>query len=346
MEKPMRVYVALGDSFSSGEGDAPFEDGTDVPYSGILADYNLCHRSTTAYARLLAGDKALRLDLGRTGFRACSGATSIRLTDNWPEKNLDGSPGPNTKEGAQKQALDPSVKVVTITIGGNDAGFSDFVGRCVLADCSSNATRQEFLGKNGRVTLLNATLTGAYEEILRDAPNATVYVKGYPQLLPASDCSKPGMGLLNTAVQALASASGSAKLPVATRAKTIQKWLAEQNGIHLTLDEATSLVLKPSISFTKSEQTIAKDLVTDLDLKIQTVVQQVDAGRGRLVYVDPRGKTSPFIGHELCTTTPYFNGLTVNPSNPAHDLSYSFHPNKLGQSAYAQLLRPFLVPTS
>jgi hypothetical protein len=343
--KPTRVYAALGDSFSSGEGAPPFEAGTDVPYSGNLADYDICHRSNGAYARLLAGDESLRLSIRDKGFRACSGAITTQLTTNWPATKLDGTPGPNTKEDRQILALNDSVNVVTISIGGNDAGFKDFVARCMLADCSSAATRQEFLGKKGKVTTLNTKLTDAYTEILKDAPNAKVYVVGYPQLLPTANCSGPGMAALNVSLKALVALAGPVTLALATRAKNLQTMLAAQD-IHLTLAEVMKLIMNPSIGFTRNEQSIARDLVVNLDLKIQAMVQQVDAGRGRLIYVDPLKSGSPFNGHALCTATSYFNGLVVNPTNAAYDLSYSFHPNALGQSAYARLVRPYLVPTS
>ena len=59
-------YVALGNSYSSGEGNPDFITGTDGPY-----DY--CHRSTKAYPQILSDDLGLQLK-----FYACSGA----ITDN------------------------------------------------------------------------------------------------------------------------------------------------------------------------------------------------------------------------------------------------------------------------
>ncbi len=52
-EAPSPSYVAMGDSFSSGEGNPPFETGTDE--EGV----NECHRSPQAYPRLLQGDAYL-----------------------------------------------------------------------------------------------------------------------------------------------------------------------------------------------------------------------------------------------------------------------------------------------
>lgn len=59
-------YVALGDSYQSGEGTFDYVSGTDSP--GV----NLCHRSLSAYPGLLVSSGVVQLNLD---FRACSGAT-------------------------------------------------------------------------------------------------------------------------------------------------------------------------------------------------------------------------------------------------------------------------------
>ncbi len=60
------------------------------------------------------------------------------------------------------------------------------------------------------------------------------------------------------------------------------------------------------------------------------------------MYVDPLTSSSPFVGHELCTARPYFNGVTINPLNLEHDMAYSYHPNEYGQEAYKQLIAQLL----
>ena len=106
-------YVALGDSYSSGEGNPPFEPGSDQEEPP-----DLCHRSQAAYGPQLS----LRLGLGPLQFRACSGAVTADIFDTsaqYPE------------EPAQSSWLDLSTRVVTLTIGGNDAGFASLLNHCV-----------------------------------------------------------------------------------------------------------------------------------------------------------------------------------------------------------------------
>src|SRR5215469_17260323 len=97
-------YVALGDSYSSGTGtDDYYNDGTS------------CDRSPEGYPALwAAAHSAASFDLA-----ACSGAKTTDV--------LSGQLG----------GLSSATNLVTITIGGNDAGFSTVMEDCVLESDSS-----------------------------------------------------------------------------------------------------------------------------------------------------------------------------------------------------------------
>src|ERR1700739_2926637 len=90
------AYVALGDSYSSGVGTRVYyNDGTS------------CERSPDAYAPQIASQRGYALT-----FEACSGAKTTDVTNN------------------QLGPLNSSTNLVTITIGGNDAGFSTVIENC------------------------------------------------------------------------------------------------------------------------------------------------------------------------------------------------------------------------
>lgn len=150
-------YVALGDSFSSGEGNPPFETGTE----------DTCHRSSFAYPRLLESSKYLRL----TEFAACSGAIS---------SDIDG-----TGQNDQISALSQNTDIVTLTVGGNDAGFKDFATACTLSLC--DFTTQIYDDTHDKITNdLPSKLADVYEAIDQETSNdAHIYVLGYPNILPA-----------------------------------------------------------------------------------------------------------------------------------------------------------------
>lgn len=142
------IYAALGDSYAAGEGLAPFE-----------ADSGPCHRSPSAYPRLVAAQEGSSL-----AFAPCTGA---RVPD------VVGPPG-------QLASVDPASDLVTVTVGGNDVGFASVVGECVAATdpCSHlDADVEAALGR------LGPTLEAAYRQIRARAPSARVLVVGYPQVV-------------------------------------------------------------------------------------------------------------------------------------------------------------------
>lgn len=158
-ELPAAKYVAMGDSFSSGEGNSPFEYGTNQ--DGV----NECHRSSQAYPRLLQSS----LSLGSIAFAACAGAMTTNITDGqW-------------NEPAQLDVLTNETEIVTLSIGGNDAGFSYYVQGCVAA-CGPGTLVYTAMMNAINQPAFKANLVYTFEEILEAAPNADLYVADYPHL--------------------------------------------------------------------------------------------------------------------------------------------------------------------
>jgi lysophospholipase L1-like esterase len=139
-------YVALGDSYSSGVGA-----GNYISSSGS------CDRSTNAYPQLWANAN----DPASFAFVACSGATTSDVIS------------------SQLSALSGSTTLVSITIGGNDVGFSSVMETCVLgstSDCVNAIDAAE-----AKLPALSSSLENLYSDINADAPNAHVVVLGYPE---------------------------------------------------------------------------------------------------------------------------------------------------------------------
>ncbi|MCX5266504.1 SGNH/GDSL hydrolase family protein [Streptomyces sp. NBC_00199] len=140
-------YVALGDSYSSGVGA-----GSYISSSGN------CKRSTKAYPYLWNAAHAP----SSFTFAACSGArTGDVLAD-------------------QLGGLNASTALVTVTIGGNDAGFADVMTTCVTSSDSTCLSRIDTAR-----AYVDSTLPGkldtVYSSIRDKAPNARVVVIGYPR---------------------------------------------------------------------------------------------------------------------------------------------------------------------
>ncbi|HLV76076.1 MAG TPA: SGNH/GDSL hydrolase family protein [Vulgatibacteraceae bacterium] len=152
-------YVALGDSYSSGVGS-----------ESTVADNNpldRCHRTSKAYYHEVS--KAFDFAKG-SEFWACSGATTADV--------LKGKGG----EPPQIGRIGPDTSLVTLSIGGNDVGFSKVLAGCVVKlPWSKNCTRQgEEVAE--RMAELRRNLPGLLDEITARAPRARVIVLGYPRV--------------------------------------------------------------------------------------------------------------------------------------------------------------------
>jgi len=171
-----RSLVAMGDSYSGGEGNPPFEAMTDT-------STDQCHRSAVAYPWLVANAPLLNLKL--TDFTACTGATVWLM-----ENGQNGEP-------AQTTALNDDTSVVTLTIGGNDVHFVEYVEACTWA-CGPNTTPYNNIMADIDASSFYDSLKKLYGRILIAAPNANVYVADYPLLAPQGAGSCAGFDLSGT----------------------------------------------------------------------------------------------------------------------------------------------------
>ncbi len=164
-------YTALGDSYSSGEGNAPF-DGS-------------CHRAQrddSAYPRILP---SLVDYVGAPNFHACTGAVTADIWER-PQPHRRG-------QRPQTDYVSPTDRLVTITVGGNDLGFASVLKRCLLPDdCTTTKLGNVVSKVNGRLSTIQAHLERVYTAI-RAAMDRSGYlvVAGYPHIFtsgPNSDC--------------------------------------------------------------------------------------------------------------------------------------------------------------
>jgi hypothetical protein len=189
------AYVALGDSYSSGEGDGAYLAGSDT-----ATDH--CHRSSNAYPELADQDAKL----GSLDFVSCSGA----ITDDF----FDANEGNN--EPPQSQALTSGTKYVTLTFGGNDLGFGEVLQQCIYGKygpitvygkegCSKDksltktvADRLGALAGRGAAKTPNGVTIHSIASILKRihvlAPNAKIYLADYPLLFGSKFSGACGVG--------------------------------------------------------------------------------------------------------------------------------------------------------
>ena len=280
-------YVALGDSFSSGEGTFDY-----------FNTQNSCHRSKEAYPYSLAE----KLSLGEPVFAACSGA----VTDDFYSTNPK-----NTNELRQLDLLTKDTEIVTLTVGGNDAGFAYVLDKCVNRHdhtgwgCSEDKSLRRYV--DGQLAALAGksqgtidgrpihSLLGLYRSIHERAPQAKIYVAGYPRLF----------GTDRKGYKRVKQAPSRAACFVPTIASLDYAdavWLNKQA-------DRLNKVISDQVEAAKKEGIKARYVTAGL-----------------------------FAGHGLCDSfEPWINEVVINDGKPAAE---SFHPTSVGHHfGYAAAFR-------
>jgi hypothetical protein len=162
-------YVALGDSFSSGEGAPRFVEGTDTcgvkgnssinctpsPHASgfIQVPWNECHRSTQAYPVLVSRE------VGAPFFedRACSGAVTANFahSQKWSDMAF-ADPQEFSLEVCSGVPGCTARSLITLTMGGDDVGFSTIGEACISATATfKNAEQNKKYSEANCADLIN-----------------------------------------------------------------------------------------------------------------------------------------------------------------------------------------------
>jgi lysophospholipase L1-like esterase len=160
-------YVALGDSYVSGPL-IPLQSG------------GLCLRSTRNYPSLTAAALGYTLDDA-----SCSGSTTSEMDNPQTELGI-------TINAPELDSVTDDTNLVTLGIGGNDIGFINIIETCAedsLTSPAGDPCTQYYTsgGTDQLAALIEATgpkVGSVLQQIHQNAPHATVYVVGYPDILP------------------------------------------------------------------------------------------------------------------------------------------------------------------
>jgi hypothetical protein len=157
-------YVALGDSYAAG----PLIPNQIAPIGCLKSDHN--------YAHLATGGIGLELR-----DPSCSGAKTNHMTES---QSVEFGTNP-----PQFNSLDASTTVVSLTIGGNDIGFSEVAQSCITLNPFSHPCLDKY--DAGGVDQLKARIEATAPKVaavlqgihLR-SPSAKIYVVNYPAIFP------------------------------------------------------------------------------------------------------------------------------------------------------------------
>lgn len=175
------TYVALGDSYTAG----PLIPNQETDPLG-------CLRSDHNYPTLAAA--ALGLSLTDM---SCSGATTGDMTS-----SQGVTPGPNPP---QFSPITTATSVVSLSIGGNDIGFTSILENCAAltpwGPTKVGQSCQSYYDPNGddqlgaQIKALEPKIASLVQQIHTLAPSAVVFVVGYPAILPSTGACWPSMPL-------------------------------------------------------------------------------------------------------------------------------------------------------
>jgi hypothetical protein len=301
--QPRYKVVALGDSYSAGEGVEPYDPNTDN-------SANACHRSTKAYPNLLTlpgtATPLAHDSTNELNFIACSFAYTTSITtaavntvgggdENPPGSGWDAA---RFEFGEELQAdqgyLDSRTDAVTISIGGNDARFKDVLTSCSLTVhiCSQGGyvmkgDPQPLAPYEAHIIsdLMPTKLRETYLAIHTAAPNAQIYVVGYPHIFPPGGWPSCG---------------------------TNQVVPADQNWMNQMADLLATTT--------------------------QNVIGELRARGVPIYYVDTR---PAFAGHDACASDSWINAVVAwSNSGSGRNVpgTGSYHPKAAGQAEFALLV--------
>lgn len=212
-------YLALGDSYSSGEGDTEknpktnkkyYLDGTDKEATSSQPREK-CHISSRSYPFKLGSFMRIH---DSTQSVACSGAVidDLNGTSDEYKGQKDGSKGRldglSTIDSMQTEAMSKFIpgrvrqidfvkeykpEAITLTAGGNDAHFADVIMTCINVNPTKDwtPTCRYADSNNGRSDLEQfiskryEPLKKLYTEMHNASPSTKIYVLGYPQFINA-----------------------------------------------------------------------------------------------------------------------------------------------------------------
>lgn len=194
-------YLALGDSYSSGEGE--IDDNYYV--NGSNDEHEKCHTSNRSYPFVVSN--LLGFNLENVESVACSGAKTIDVIGSdstyWGQGDRLGVKYLNLddlqRQAVQSEALAQFIpgrarqnsfvglyqpSVITIGIGGNDAGFMSKLTGCLgPGTCNFAGTAEGKEQTAVEIKGLFNTLVNTYTEIHKASLNSKIYAIGYPRII-------------------------------------------------------------------------------------------------------------------------------------------------------------------
>ena len=392
-------YIALGDSYSSGENGATPTTGNYITYdTGDRPDGGLeCRRWSESYPVVFQRDTLGNDDLGIDvifATLACAGAITLNIYDradprgtstidvfahtNRPSSHapakaptlnedtnmfeLVAEPGWEPRQAVRLarwqhllKLLERKVDMITLTIGGNDAGFADIIKSCVSLtevaefDLATTCTEDDLaLG----VQQVQTRITSVLQQIKDAAPEASIFVLGYPYVTPlmhtCSDTPRDTVDLYESTTLFGPDVSLACADAIADFVELIGACAGlSARDIYVAegwKGKIAAFLAPERIKVDAGEAVFLRTMADDLN---QAVLEA--AAAAGVHYVDIVGGINltdsalSFVGHSPCSPhDAWLNGFVVDQDNSPPVSDRSFHPNAVGQHTYAEILDQYI----
>jgi hypothetical protein len=340
-------YIAMGDSYSSGEGAIDSSGNAALDPNTAIKHKDECHRSAHAYAYQLK--VALKVSDSNFKFAACSGAlladfvAKVGLTGQWNE-------GPQLDAIAPAGKTNPDIRLVTLSVGGNDAGFPRIMYNCVLGFKLPSAPNDP----KSCVSFADSTTANGFK-LLSNGGSILLHPDSDPKNVTWSFCTGSCLtwgpilhhGDVVVKVPSLADLYREIhkRAPNAKIRVMLYPQLFPANPPKdCTVGTFTTIAhVKHRYHLTQSEMTELNKLGTTLDNTISSQVTTAQQSGIDISPVNPNSPSGPaagFSGHALCDSgTPWINGVIWDGHFLWDTSKFSFHPNALGQAEFGDLMQ-------
>ncbi|MFD4393418.1 glycosyl hydrolase family 18 protein [Kitasatospora sp. NPDC058478] len=342
------AIVSLGDSYISGEGGrwagnantkeegdvwgtdrrSRCQTGQDCVYDATSYDFNgnRCDRSDVAPIK---GTEYADVPPERRFNLACSGATTKNILS-------DGFKGqkPQVEQLADLAAV-YDIRLVVVSIGGNDLDFSGIVANCGVAYFVADATLKqpcsrakegEFAGKLNTVRAeIVKTLTAVRATMLRARQsNYELVLQSYPNVLPGKDTLRYGEG------QTSEGGTGDRSRYVTGGCPFLK---VDADWAHTSVVPRISEMLRQAAGTAGARFLDVQNAFAGHELCANTAQQATSA--------NSNGAPLPTDKAEWVRWVPYLPGWEKWATAKQGDVQEAIHPNAFGQQALSRCLTEF-----
>lgn len=374
-------YVALGDSYSSGEAGRDEVPGFTGSYLTDHPAGATCRRWDRSYPVIFAnevlGRTNLSIDVSFETF-ACTGAETVNIfhpldpDNDSTDDDLIGYRRPSNHAPAvgesgwePRQAVSlagvqamSDVDMITVTIGGNDAGFADILNACVFVFTGAGCGEADL---PGAFLIVEARIRTVLSAIKATAPGTPIFLLGYPYVTPTlGECGDVTPRTLaayertrNRQFLAMRGLSQRCVVAVADFVAFVEGDDCEplranqiyhaRPGFKGVIADIAAFVASDALNIEASETVFLKNTADQLNAKIKGA-----AAAAGVHFVDVAGARSPsgvlfdWGRHSPCSSVPWVQGFVEDKEEDDGVDAGSFHPTAAGHRVYAAILENYI----